>query len=329
MRSLGNGRAVMSGRSFVRLYSARELSAMDTSCHLWSRALHSRPHARAPRTPSTAVGIAVVALLLAGCGGSPTAPSPTPQPTPNPAPPPAFSGTVTDTVTGAPVSGFTAVLSGSRLTISAPGYLTRETSNRATVDLIPASIDLGFYRQLARNGFETTVLEPLRVLTQAPSLYLQTVGLSPATVAALEQAARVAVFEFSGRRFGVVSVESGPELRPDRSGWITVAIVNTPAPDPCGRALIGAPAGHITLNLSARCEFDRYGITAFAHEVGHALGFWHVANPDALMFARAASVTAPTAIERSTAAIAYARLPGNRDIDVDGGLSSLAPMVID
>lgn len=275
------------------------------------------------------------AILTAGCGSSPTAPSPQPipSPTPTPAPPPTFTGSVTDTVTGAPISGFTALLVGSRLTLSALGYLTRETANASAVDLIPeaAPFDLGFYRQLVRNGFEAPgSLEPVRRLTQAPSIYLQSAGLSAATVAALENAARNAVYEFSGQTMGVVSFESGTELRPNANGWIVIELIADASAN-CGRATIGASAGHVWLNTVDRCRRDGTiisGPAVLAHEIGHTMGFWHVAT--GLMSTPTAPTAAITALERYHASIAYHRPIGNKDVDVDGSTSiSAARVVVD
>lgn len=273
----------------------------------------------------------VLALILTvGCGSSPTAPSPQPTPSPAPTPAPTFSGTVTDTVSGLPISGFSALLAGSHVTVSAPGYLTRDTRN-GDVDLIPeaAPFSLAFYRQLVRNGYEAPgSLEPLRRLTVAPSIYLQTAGLSAATIASLKDYARQAVYDFSGRTMAVVTIEEGAELRPDRAGWITVEIMSGTAGATCGDAFVGQSAGHIRL-FAVGC--NRPVPHVLAHEIGHAMGFYHDEGSTNLM-----SATRPishdglaSSIERFHAAIAYKRGPGNRDVDVDGATSSLARVVVD
>lgn len=259
------------------------------------------------------IGLAL-AVLLVGCGGgSPTGPSPAPGPVAD------FTGSVTDTVTGAHVSGFTALVAGGRLTISAPGYVTRETgAGASTVDLIPeAGFDLDFYRQLARNSFEAGSAEPLRVLSQPPSVYLHRAGLSDAHVAALEQAARAIVPELTGGRFQVVAFESGNQVRGESAGWIVIELVDDQAA-PCGRTAVGAPAGHIWLNTIERCRRDGMPIGStrlLQHELGHSLGFRHVANPAALMHAVTSGIV--TDLERHHALIAYKRTAGNRDVDVD------------
>jgi hypothetical protein len=256
-----------------------------------------------------------LSLLLAGCGSerSPIGPSPIPSPA-------TFTGSVTDTVTGAPISGFTALVAGSRLTVSAPGYVTRETrASTTSVDIIPeAGFDLGFYRELARNAHEAPgSLDALRVLAQAPSLYLQRAGLSDAHVAALEQAARAIVPALTGGRFQLLAFESGDGLRGEAAGWIIAELVTDQA-GPCGRSAVGASAGHIWLNTIERCRRDGMIIGStrlLQHELGHSLGFSHVGNPGALMYATTSGVV--TDAERHHAAIAYKRTAGNRDVDVD------------
>jgi hypothetical protein len=266
-------------------------------------------------------------ILAVACGeSSPTAPSvpaataSTPPPVPPPPlPPPVFSGTVTDTVSGAPVLGFTASVTGDRLAVSAPGYFTRDTrAGATTVDLIPeAGFDLAFYRQFARGGLDGPP-QPLRVLTQAPSFYMEVEGvkgLSAEIGAELERVARRIVPELTGGKFQVGRWETGPTPRAPQQGWIVIERRDLEA-TVCGRAAIGAAAGQIWLDGDRQCNIA--GV--FAHEVGHAFGFTHVNTVGSLMFPQARNsniADAPTERERRHAAIAYKRSRGNRDIDVD------------
>ena len=268
--------------------------------------------------------------LLQACGGGgsnlPTVPSPTPPAAaaPVPAPPsnpPTWTGRVTDTISGIPINNYSATLNGSRVSVSAPGYITRETNAAAVaVDLIPeAGFDLDFYRQFARNGFDLP-LQPLRVLTQAPAFYVETEGargFSRPTVTMLEQLTRTLVPMLTGGKFQVAGWETGPMPRTPAAGLIVIDRYHDQ--DVCGRALVGATAGHIWLNA------DHPGCvgamrSVFAHELGHALGFWHVDRVGAMMFRgldHPSSTDMPTEVERRSAAIAYARQRGNSDIDID------------
>lgn len=265
-------------------------------------------------------------LLLTGCGGNhQTGPSPTPTPTQT-----HIAGTITDTMTGASVGSFSSDTSifPARVSVSLAGYLTRETWVRSaspTVDLIQdaAPFDLGFYRQLVRNGYESPgALDSVRVLAQAPSIYLQTAGLSVANVAALEAAARQIVPAMTGGKFTVQAWETGPDVRAPSTGWIVVELANDDGN--CGRSFVGAPAGHIWLNTAAKCARGGNAVTPtlLSHEIGHALGFSHVGRTDALMNAITAGT--PLETERYHAAIAYHRNAGNLDVDVDSVSSSPA-----
>lgn len=138
-------------------------------------------------------------LLLSACGG---ASSPTTGPSPLPSRV-TVSGTITATISGAKVGTFSLEVDRlpTLIPVSAEGFVTRQawvTSAQPTVDLIPeAGFDLGFYRQFARGSLDGPI-QPIRRLTSSPSMYLQTAGLSPATVAAYEQAARVTIPAMTG-----------------------------------------------------------------------------------------------------------------------------------
>jgi hypothetical protein len=63
------------------------------------------------------------------------------------------------------------------------------------------------------------------------------------------------------------------------------------------------------------------------HEIGHALGFWHVSDPESMMHE---TIENPcykfvlTDRERYSGAIAYSRPPGNADPDRDLSEAALA-----
>ena len=227
---------------------------------------------------------------------------------------------MTDTVTGAPIAGFTALLNGSRVTITAPAHVTRETAaTAARVDVFPqAGFDLSFYRELTRGVLQTGRFEPLRVLPAAPAFYLETEGakgFSVGTAERLETIARRIVPQLTGGRFQVTTWETGPTARAPQPGWIMIE--RRDQTGECGSSLIGDVAGSIWLGSKPNCPID----AIFAHEIGHAFGYWHVSMPGLLMYsqdvAHPAILTAPSDLEKSHMALAYARPRGNRDVDVD------------
>ena len=301
--------------------------------------------------------LAVVVTGCIGCGsvapssvGPTVVPSPTPAPATTAAPAPTpprffFAGHVTETLTGIPVTGATvtsggiSVQSGStgsfsfdgsvssaRVAVSAPGYLARETTitagRDAVVDIIhdAAPFSLVFYRQMARNTWEGTTALPLRVLSAAPAFYLQTKGLTSENISALTQTTRNVVAAFTGGRFMVTTFETGVETRAERAGWIVIELIDDPAERWCGSALVGATAGHIWMNTAHESCLARGSLDegVLSHEIGHALGFWHLDFPNALMHGEfELHHRTITDGERYHGSIAYKRLAGNSDIDVD------------
>jgi hypothetical protein len=212
-------------------------------------------------------------------------------------------------------------MEGSRLLVSAPGYVTRETNATVTtVDLFPeVGFDLAFYRQLARDGLQGSIV-PLAVLPQAPMFYVETEGAKGFTgqmVSALEKQARQLVPLLTGRRFQVTRWETGPNPRTPEPGWIIVERYYQS--DACGRATLGALAGRIRLNIdSPGCVAGMASL--FAHELGHAFGFSHVDRVGTVMFPgwdHPSATDTPTDLERHHMALAYARPRDNRDIDID------------
>ena len=286
----------------------------------------------------------LMALGLCGCGGTspvaPTVPQPTPlasSPTPAPAAAPpvtiTIQGTLTDTLSKAVIGNFTRDVPSlpATVTVSAPGHIERTTrvgSASATVDLIPTAAPFSsiFYGQLVRNMFESSTPDVVWVLPAAPSLYLQTTGLSSPNIDHLVAAARDVVPMMTGKRYSLAALETGADTRPERPGWIVVDVVNEGSNNICGRAQIGAISGHIWLNVGEPgCEVrgDRIPAITFRHEIGHALGFFHIDVPNSLMYhSLNRGDGLPTELEKYHAAIAYTRSRGNRDPDVDAPTSA-------
>jgi hypothetical protein len=105
---------------------------------------------------------------------------------------------------------------------------------------------------------------------------------------------------YSGR------ITEGMAERPERIGWIIIEFAFRPDPYACGSATVGGETGWIEMlywrpdldpdNPEVEydwetCSFwhsDDEGLTSFpallAHEFGHAMGLWHVADQQAVMY---------------------------------------------
>lgn len=221
--------------------------------------------------------------------------------------------------------------------IEAPGHVTRElhltyqTGRREglVIDLIPERrpFSLDFYRTLARNASETPgELEPLWRLTESPKFYVRTVDqnkrpIEPEVLDVVLPAIRKAVRDWTGGRLSVTTLETGVTTRDRRPGWITVDITRNYDADFCGRALVGATDGWIEL-VDDRCHCGSVKISGavVAHEVGHALGFWHTESPDDVMYPYNPGHCPPGILsgdERYHSALAYSRTRMNLDPDAD------------
>lgn len=224
--------------------------------------------------------------------------------------------------------------------VTAAGFFPRETfvtwrpagRRDVALDVMPerAPFSIGFYRYLVRNGLEEPgSLQPVRRWTNNPNFYIRTVNpktwhaIEPHELAALTDAIRQAVPQLTGGALSVGTIETGEQAREPRLDYINVSIVYEPDENFCGRAFVGANPGEIEMNFdrcssSCRTSGSKIAPLAVAHEVGHALGFWHVDKGlmAAVISPECQSVQFSEA-ERVHARIAYRRPTGNTDPDRD------------
>lgn len=205
---------------------------------------------------------------------------------------------------------------------------------------LSGGFDLAFYRQLVRNGAESPdKLEPIRRWTVAPKLYLKTVDEAGAAIDAqtldrVQRAMLEGVQLWTGSP--AAGLELGTETRVGIAGWVTVRFqAEQVSTHHCGLADVGASGGKIDLFYKeAACIC--LGVSAVRartvkHEIGHAMGFWHVSENAVMMPTIGTGVcdVLPSSRELLHAAIAYQRPVGNIDPDQDAsGTVSLRSIVV-
>ena len=224
------------------------------------------------------------------------------------------------------------------LTISQSGFISHDVwitwqlgpRTNVTLDLIrdapPFSTD--FYREFIRDMYDKSDGSPwpLQRWTTPPSFYVRTLddaghpvesGVIDTTIDAL----RRGVSGYTAGRYAVAVVATGTEVRPGAADWINVDFMHAESSDTCGTAYVGRNPGTITLYLDVcGCGSVRVSPSVTMHEVGHAMGFFHVSDTHSLMYPYVAGGCRPGTLspaEAFHAAIAYARPRLNTDPDHD------------
>lgn len=230
-----------------------------------------------------------------------------------------------------------------RVDVSANGFVTHGmwipwhigTTSGVRLDAIPerAPFSLDFYRKLVRGTYdEPGAPWPVLRWTTAPSFFVKTVdekgrAIEPEVLSVTMDAIRRGVPAWSGGLFPAPTIETGTTLRPPTPGWVTVEIRRTSEDgQTCGLSDIGQNPGSIVLTEDVcACGSTKIPGDVTLHEVGHAMGFFHVDDPRSIMFPLEGGGCPKgelSAAEAFHAAIAYSRPRGNTDPDQDPAPSS-------
>jgi Matrixin len=194
-------------------------------------------------------------------------------------------------------------------------------------NVAPFSMD--FYRQFVRDTYDKSAGSPWPVLrwTSAPSFYVRTVdqngkAVEPEVLAVTLDALRRAVPAYTAGHYSVAAIETGTDVRAAATDWINVDFRREHAAGtPCGLSFVGRNPGTITLYEDVCfCGSIKVPGAVTMHEVGHAMGFFHVADTNSLMYPFASGACPAgvlSAAEAYHASVAYSRPRGNTDPDHD------------
>lgn len=228
--------------------------------------------------------------------------------------------------------------------VDADGHVTRDTYLRyqagtrgdVRIDVIrnAAPFSLSFFNSLVRGEYDDLgELTPVLRLEESPKFYVRTIdqnrrAVEPEVLAVVLPAIRKAVTDWTNGTLSVSTLETGTETRPRTEGWIVVNITRNYSSDYCGAAYVGSTQGEIELvNDRCNCGSNKISGAIVAHEVGHAMGFWHVSDRASLMYPYVPGNCPPgnlSTSERYHSALAYSRTRGNMDPDKDQPDGALA-----
>lgn len=184
-----------------------------------------------------------------------------------------------------------------------------------------------FYSQFVRDTYENDPGAPfaLQRWTTDPNFYVRTVDqngrpVEPEVLARILTGIADGVQAFTAGRYHA-SIVTGTAVQPPQAGWIDVNVLRDPHSSICGNSDVGENPG--TINLwedICSCGSNKIPGSVTMHEVGHAMGFWHVDDPRSLMYpyqpadCRTGELSAA---ETFHVKIAYDRPNGNTDPDRD------------
>ena len=215
------------------------------------------------------------------------------------------------------------------------GYVTALPNRAADLDAIvqDGTFDLMFYRQIARDQYSAGTLRSINRWTTNPNVYIRTVDstsgntIEPEVIASVQEWARRSVSLWTNNQLQVNLLETGSVDRADLPGWIVVDFIRD-SRNICGQAYIGRNPGRITFNDDrCSCGSTKVPLTTILHEFGHAMGFFHVADRESIMYSQdpgKCTVPALSENDRRHSAIAYRRPNGNVDPDTDIPQSALS-----
>lgn len=245
------------------------------------------------------------------------------------------------------ISGESTSTSSRRFTVSASGFVTRQTTVLVGTDRVGITIDLirdaapfslNFFRQIARDSSEQAgTLLPLARPTAVPIFYIVTVdarvcpnvGCSPpefgqdtpqTEINWMSTIIRRLVPRLSAGRFQSVVIESGRERPTLSEGRVVIQVVSDPNYPTCGTQ---SSLRLILVKRNCGCN-PNYSVNphVFAHELGHVMGLRHHTDVG-IMSGRGISCSwTPddvtfTSQEEFHAGVLYSRPPGNTDPDRD------------
>ena len=133
-------------------------------------------------------------------------------------------------------------------------------------------------------GFGSLKERTLQVLPYtSPSFHIVTAGFSVSQVSAMRSTIPGAVESLTGQPYSGDITTGSEEVFP-RDGWIRIAAMQSNA-NFCGGASLGAIRGSIDINVPLIAERGECGLltSVLKHEIGHAMGFFHVRDRSQLM----------------------------------------------